>query len=353
MNILFLPSNIASIPAITAEQLNKYEHITAKNMVKGRHKYQQDNPDLIVLPANVTKRNPFKWLLHKLTFERKLKKWINWADIIHYTYEPYFKNGRDIAFAREKGKKIFIEWLGSDIRNPEYLRTINKYYDAVFDNGYEYASDESKENSLAMQRLFKRYDAVPILSPEIVLYLDKNIFDKFYPLKQRIDLGKFSPAYPSVTESRPLIVHSPSVKIGKGSHIIIPLIEELKKEYDFDFCLLHDISREESLKVMQKADIFLDQIIIGGYGMATVEAMSFGKPVMCFIMPEVFEAGLPRECPIVNTNADNLKEQLVRLITNPVLRHEIGIKSRIFAEQYHDVEKVSKQLLEIYSAEPE
>ena len=75
---------------------------------------------------------------------------------------------------------------------------------------------------------------------------------------------------------------------------------------------------------MQKADIFLDQIICGGYGMACTEAMAFGKPVMCYIMPEVFKAGLPEDFPITNTNPDNLKEQLIKLITDPQMRHDTG-----------------------------
>ena len=87
--------------------------------------------------------------------------------------------------------------------------------------------------------------------------------------------------------------------------------------------------------------------------MATMEAMAFGKPVMCYIMPRVFEGGLSEECPIVNTNPDNLKEQLIKLITNPQLRHNIGIKSRAFAEKFHDVNKISGQLLEIYKLELE
>lgn len=163
----------------------------------------------------------------------------------------------------------------------------------------------------------------------------------------------FTPQYPAINNNKPLIVHSPTAKIGKGSNIIVPLIEELKKQFNFDFILLHDMSREKVLEIMQKTDIFIDQIIVGSYGMAAMEAMSFGKPVMCYLMPEVFKAGLPEECPIVNTNPDNLKEQLTTLITNAQLRHDTGIKSRAFAEKFHDVEKVSSQLLTIYKTELE
>jgi glycosyltransferase involved in cell wall biosynthesis len=108
------------------------------------------------------------------------------------------------------------------------------------------------------------------------------------------------------------------------------------------------MSRSEVLELLQQADIFVDQIIGGSYGMATMEAMSFGKPVMCYIMPEVFEAGLSTDCPIINTNPDNLKEKLIELIDNAPMRHEIGKKSRAFVEEFHDADKGAKQLSQIY-----
>jgi glycosyltransferase involved in cell wall biosynthesis len=65
-------------------------------------------------------------------------------------------------------------------------------------------------------------------------------------------------------------------------------------------------------------------------------------------MKEVFEGGLSADCPIINTNPDNLKEQLIKLIENPQLRHDIGKQSRAFAEKYFDVEIIAPQLVNIY-----
>jgi glycosyltransferase involved in cell wall biosynthesis len=81
-----------------------------------------------------------------------------------------------------------------------------------------------------------------------------------------------------------------------------------------------------------------------------MEAMAMGKPVMCYIMKEVFEAGLPVECPVINTNPDNLKEQLIKLISNAQLRHDIGKQSRAFAEDYFDIEKIANYLADVYKS---
>ena len=354
MNILILPQNMASMPSLTAEALNKIDGVTAKCITISLNKYQSLGPNTIYLQVSDSKRAPFTWVWNKIIFKKsKLFKLLKWADVLHYHWDSAFTDERDLKSAAKLGKPIFIEWVGSEIRIPEICKKVNPYYRKAFEDGYEYKSFESKKTSIKNQRKFQKVNAIPLIIPEMNLYVQKRMFPVFYPSQLRINLKEYKTSFPDVTNNKLLIIHQPSAKIAKGSNFIIPILEELGKEYDFDFLLLHDMNRDEVLSIIQKADVFIDQIILGSYGMAAMEAMAFGKPVMCYIMPEVFEAGLPEECPIVNTNPDNLKEQLIKLITNPQLRHDIGIKSRAFAEKFHDVEKISGQLLAIYKLELE
>lgn len=352
MNILILPQNMASMPSLTAEALNRIDGVNAKCLTVSLSKYQSFGPDTIYLPVSDSKRTPFKWLWNKITFKKsKVFKLLEWADVLHYHWDSVFSDSRDLKFVAKSGKPIFIEWVGSEIRIPDICKRVNPYYRKAFEGGYEYKSFESEKTSIKNQRKFQKVNAIPLIIPEMNLYVQKKMFPLSYPSQLRINLKDYKTAFPDVTNNRPLVIHSPSAKIAKGSNFIIPVMEELGKEYDFEFLLLHDMDREEVLSIMQKADIFIDQIILGSYGMAAMEAMAFGKPVMCYIMPQVFEGGLSEECPIVNTNPDNLKEQLIKLITNPQLRYDISIKSRAFAEKFHDMDKVSSQLLTIYKTE--
>lgn len=351
MNILFLPTNVASVPSITATALTQLEGVCAKSIVDGTHKYQSIDKNTVVLPQRYGSRlHIVKWLKSRWDYGRELKKWIEWADVLHYVWRPAIRNGLDLKWAKAKKKAIIIEWVGSDIRDPQVLFKINPYYAKAFNNGYEYQELEKSNNKNEIQKLFAKVGAVASVSPEISLFLDKSLFPEHHLLNQRLNLRNFTPQYPSTQTTKPLIIHSPTAKIAKGSDVIIPIIEELKNKYDFEFILLHDMSRDKVLEIMQKADIFLDQIICGGYGMAATEAMAFGKPVMCYIMPQVFEAGLPKEFPAVNTNPDNLKEQLIKLITNPQLRNDVGKQSRSYAEKYFDAGKIAIQLIGIYKS---
>lgn len=351
MKILFLPTNIASMPSITAAGLAKREGIQAVSLIHDIFKSQTISPQTIHIPKHVSRRNLIKYVWNKLTFKKKVKYWIKWADVLHYSYNSDFKNAQDLKWAFEFKKPIFVEWVGSDIRNPEYLIGINKYFKEAFYNGYEYAFYESKERSLNTQKLFSKFGAIPLLSPEMSLFLIPSLFSKTHLLFQRINAQDFIPKYPDASKKRPLIIHAPTAKICKGSNYIIPTIEELRKTHDFDFKLLHNLKREEVLELIKECDIFIDQIIGGSYGMAAMEAMSLGKPVMCYIMPEVYEAGLPRECPIYNTNPDNLNENLKHLIENSQLRVELGKRGREFIEKFHDADKIAEKLLLIYQEE--
>jgi glycosyltransferase involved in cell wall biosynthesis len=350
MKVLFLPNNIASIPFITSEALNRIPGVEAKCITQFLSKYQTVNENVIYLPKEwVSKRNPVKWLWKEYRYRREIKKWIRWADVLHYVGSPVFENGLDLQWAKQLKKPVFIEWLGSDIRNPDYLRKINPFYDQVFENGYEYGSYESKSRSDKTQQLFANFAAMPLTTPEMSLFISRNYFKDIQWLYQRIDLSAIRANFPDVKTGKPLIIHSPTARVAKGSDYIHKVIEELKGDYDFEFKLIQNMTREEVLKYTAQADIFLDQIICGGYGMAATEAMALGKPVMCFLLPEVYTAGLPENCPIVNTNPDNLKENLIQLLESPELRYEIGKKSRAFAEAYHDASKVAASLVSIYS----
>jgi hypothetical protein len=348
MKVLLLPFSIASMSPITAEALNEIPGIEAKCIVQDINKYNSLNKYTFFLPKNVSKKKPFKWLWNKLFYKAKLKKLIKWADVLHYVWSTALDDGQDLEWAAKMNKPIFVEWLGSDIRNPELLKRYNPYFTQFFNKGYEYKQIESEAKSIFQQKLFSQHGAIPVLCPEMSLFLHPQLFPSFKLLFQRINCRNFEVQYPNKHKKVPLIVHSPTALIAKGTNIILSVIEELKKEYKFEFLLLHNMPRQEVLKKIKEADIFLDQLIIGGYGMAAMEAMSFGKPVMTYVMPKVYESGLPRDCPIVNTNPKNLKIQLIKLITNTQLRYEIGVQSRRYVEEYHDAIKLSHQLVKIY-----
>lgn len=346
MNILLI-NNVASFHSTLAASLNKLEQVSAKYITTTKHPYVTDNEFGVYIPLYVSKRKPFAFLIHKLTYKRRIKQLIQWADVVYYLWDSLLEE-EDLNHARSLGKPIFVEWVGSDIRNPEKLRKINPWFDDTFDKGYEYKNLESSERKNTVQLKFSNYGARVLSAPEMKLYVREDLFAAPATLFQRINLEQFTPAFPDRSRKRPKIVHSPSAPIAKGTPYIEKIIAKLAETHDFDFVYLTGMSREQVLNEMQTADIFLDQIVCGGYGMASCEAMAFGKPVMCYLLPELFDLGLPADCPIVNTDPSNLEENLIRLLSDPQLRYETGVKSRKFAETYHNSKTIARELVTVF-----
>lgn len=353
------------MPAITAAAMNRIPGITAKYITTYRHKYLQDNPAMInlafSLPYRSFRENPLKNILyiignnlwHKPYKLIQLCRWIMWADVVHWSWDNTLSYNIDLRLVKFFRKKRFIEWVGSEMRIPEITMLESKWYKEIFNNGYEYSHMESKEGSYRLQEKFAKYGFVPILVPEMHLFLQPGLFNTVFTTQYRIfQKDKFPEVFfPERGKDKLIIVHSPSAKFAKGSRFIIQAIEKLKTRYNIEFILLNNVPHAEVLETMKRCDIFIDQIILGSYAAAAIEAMSLGKPTLAYIMPGVYRNGTPADCPVVNVNPDNLEEKLTALINDPELRYNIGVKSRRFVEEVHNADKIALQLLDIYNTD--
>jgi hypothetical protein len=351
IKVLILPVNIVSIPSLTTFYLNK-KGIQAKCITYLNSTIHQNYENTIHIPAegNLFK-NPIL-ILKRIKLYLVMTKYYLKADIIHWIHRIpppvfYWKFLSLIS----KSKIHFVEFLGTDTRIPSKLMQINKYYKKTYYEGYEYAKMESDQISYDISKVFHSMDAIPLLVPEMLFYNRSDFFPKSYLLFQRIDLSQFE-YQPFKNENEIIIVHSPTKEITKGSKYVEHAINILKNEFsNLKFIKVINKTREENIEIVKHCDIFLDQFVVGGYGMASTEAMALGKPVMCFLLDELFSYGLPKECPIINTNPDQIYNNLKKLVMDQNYRKEMGERSRAYVEKYHDADKVCDQLIEIYKKE--
>ncbi len=175
-------------------------------------------------------------------------------------------------------------------------------------------------------------------------YLPKARKDIFY---WSIDDSKYKPIY-ETNNKKIKIVHSTNHPKYKGTRFFIDICQRLKKEgYPIEFLFIKDLKNEEAMKIYREADIIAVQLLTGWHGYFSVEAMALGKPVLSYIAKKEW---LPNwiECPIVNTNPDNLYEKLLMLIKDKNLRIELGERGRKYVEEVHSLEKVGARFDKIY-----
>ena len=155
-------------------------------------------------------------------------------------------------------------------------------------------------------------------------------------------------AVPPPRDDRPVFVHAPSSRARKGTEHFVRACEELGVELDIVEGLHHD----EARKRYERADVVLDQLNAGWYGMLAIEAMALGKPVVTFLHDEATrrtEEAFGTRVPIVRADRENLLETLRPLAESAAERRRIGAESRAYAEQVHDLERVADRLLALYA----
>jgi glycosyltransferase involved in cell wall biosynthesis len=267
---------------------------------------------------------------------------LNFFDIFHYHYGvPIWENMRDLSFIRNKGKKIVMHHWGNDVRF---------HHQAKLNNPYVYTGD-SPPNEIIHKNLtqLSKYIKEAIVQDYEVLPYVKPYYNKVHVLPLAIDLSRFGPSYPELQKkSRPLILHAPTNPDFKGTAYIERAIEKLKSTHKFDYRRIEKMSYAKAVNLYRKADIIVDQIRCGAYGMFSVESMALGKPVIAYIRPDLV-AKFPHYLPILNANPNNIQQKIEMLLDTPSLRLDLGIEGRSYIMKHHSREVVIEKLLNIYS----
>jgi O-antigen/teichoic acid export membrane protein len=261
--------------------------------------------------------------LHGGLVRRQAAQWRAFAELVPRTDLFHFIFGLTLVpqslqfpLLRAFGKSSVMHYLGSDIRgkSPEELAFGKK----------------------AGAEIVGSYDAIRWV-PEAKM------------IPPGVDLRAIAPAPPS-GRRRPVVVHAPSSRRRKGTDHVLAACAGL----DVDLRIIEGLRHDEALEHYRDADIVVDQLNAGWYGLFAIECMALGKPVITFLHDEAVRRteeayGVP--VPIVNATAGTLQERLEELVSLGASgRDEIGQASRAYVEQVHDLELVTDRLVALYES---
>lgn len=246
---------------------------------------------------------------------RSIFKIVENYEILHFHYFSVFPFGLDLPIWKMLGKKIVFHYHGDDIRN-------------------------KGEGTLS-----RRYASEVLVStPDLLAW---SLRARWTP--NPIDLEKYPYIGVEDHERKLKIVHAPSVPKVKGTEYVEKAVEKLKTEgYKIELDLVKNMPHHEAVEHYKQADIVVDQLLVGWYGVFAIECMALGKPVCVYIRKDL-KSYLPTPEPLVATSPQDLKEDLRRLIDDATLRYRIGKTARMFVEHVHDADKIAKYMVkEIY-----
>jgi glycosyltransferase involved in cell wall biosynthesis len=162
-----------------------------------------------------------------------------------------------------------------------------------------------------------------------------------------IDVASIEPAPPKDRE-HPIVLHAPSSRSRKGTDEVVAAAELLGLNLE----LVEGVDHRAAFERYRAADLVVDQLNAGWYGMFAIEAMALGKPVVGHLKPDVVERSAEAfgvRIPIVPTTREALVEALRPLVESPALRRELGAAGRAYVEAVHDIDHVADRLLAIYA----
>ena len=163
-----------------------------------------------------------------------------------------------------------------------------------------------------------------------------------------IDLAAIEPAPPS-DRARPVILHAPSSRRRKGTEHVIAACEGL----DADLEIVEGLHHDEAFERYRDADIVVDQLNAGWYGLFAIECMALGKPVVTFLHDEAVartEEAFGTASRSCRATEETLRERL--RAARRRRRASAGAsapQSRAYVERVHDIERVADRLLALYA----
>jgi glycosyltransferase involved in cell wall biosynthesis len=320
VRVLHSPINIAGGPGAISQGLQELG-VESTLLVFNERPFERG------FDINLRLRDTSKRANLPLNLSRQLRTFL-WAvprfDVFHFhaghTLLPKKVN---LPALRVLRKGIVFQSWGSDLRarpasDVRYLRSA----DAVIVGSF-------LTRRLAPRGPWPEYDVVP---PAIVL-------TDWQP----------SPLEPSDVLR---VAHAPSKRRVKGTDAVLAAVDALRaRDVPIELDLIEGVPNREARLRYAAADVVIDQLRIGWYGMLAIESMALGKPVVVHLdeaaAAETEEAfGL--ELPLVRARENNLETVLAGLVEARESLPDVGRRSREYVERVHSHTTVARRVLEVY-----
>jgi glycosyltransferase involved in cell wall biosynthesis len=145
------------------------------------------------------------------------------------------------------------------------------------------------------------------------------------------------------------VLHAPNHRELKGTRYFVQAVQELSREgVPIELVMAEKLPNDQIRELIKSVDVVADQLVIGWYAMFAIEAMSLGKPVLCYLRDDLMrfyvDAALigADEIPVINCSPSTVKEALRSLVARHHELRTIGRRGRAFVEKHHSLEAVGK-----------
>ena len=262
-------------------------------------------------------------------------------DVFHFNFGSTILPGWGLPVAvdelpllRRLGKVVIATFQGDDARPADHQSDPPPP---------EARAGLDRRRANARRRLLHYADRVLYLNPDLGQWLPGARFCAYASFDPR----SVTPVPPRVAGEL-TVLHAPSNRTSKGTAEVLAAVDEVRgRGVPLRLDLVEGVTRAEALERCARADIAIDQLKVGWYGGFAVEAMSLGKPVLCYIRDNrPGDNPFGDELGLVRTTPRTLADDLTALINDVERRIRSGAAARAFVERYHDPRAVARSVLD-------
>lgn len=298
----------------------------------------------------------------KISLGREAKRWkffqdaIKKYDIFHFNfaksildYPYFFLDYLELGTLKKFGKKIFFTFQGCDIRLRDYC--LKNYSICACRKCGIFNCFPSFIKRRRINKINNYADKIYVLNPDLIYSCPTA---EFLPYAS-VDINEWMPILQRANNKKKLtILHLPTNRNIKGTKYILDAVNRLKKEgYEFEFLIIEKIPHSSLKEIYQnhKIDLVVDQLLVGWYGAAAVEAMACGVPVVCYIREDdlrFIPHQMKEELPIINAQPTTIYNVIKNIIKDREILNSLSEKSRVYVEKWHNPIEIAKKVIKDY-----
>jgi glycosyltransferase involved in cell wall biosynthesis len=238
-----------------------------------------------------------------------------------------------LALHREAGQRVAVLFHGSEIRDPQ--RHARRPHSP-------YATDDELIGQLrtAHARLRRHLEGLDVPMYVTTPDLLEDVDATWLPVV--VDVDSWSAVPSRSVDGVPTVLHLPSSSVLKGSSYADDALFRLDEAGVIRYLRPDSAVRADEMQTLvEDADIVVDGLVIGAYGVTTCQALAAGR----LVIGNTSElGGLRNECPVVHSDPDTVEAAVRSLLDRRDEWAAIAERGRSFARRYHDGSFTAHQL---------
>lgn len=252
----------------------------------------------------------------------------------------------DARWLADRGYKVALIAHGTDVRSPEqHMARLEWSYFREAPDGWRRALEASSREN----RDTARSAGLPLFfsTPDLALDLPGGTW-----LPVCVDIERWRTTAPLLERRVPRVLHVPSKSVVKGTQHISRVLGELADEGVVDYVTPGRVPHAAMRDLVRGADIVVDQVLSGFYGVAAVEAMAAGRVVVGSLAPDV--AALMPDVPgIISADPSTLRSAILSILDQREEMQETAQRNIGFVARWHDGRESADRLAEYLGASRE